>query len=272
MSLDVAGLALIALNVLITWLAFQDRGRFEQWLLRIEDLKNGAYYRLLSSGFIHVDWMHLGFNMFSLYIFAGIVENMLGLVPFLVVYFGSLLGGNLLAWAYHRNNPEYRAVGASGAVSGIIFAAIVLFPGMKLSLLFLPIPFPAWIYGLGFVAYSIYGMGRQNDNIGHEAHLGGALSGLFLTLFLEPSVMESNPMTIIYLVVPSFVFLFIFFFRPQLLTWNYGDGTQNWDQDRHYQEAKFQKEQELNRILEKVKRSGAESLSPEERQFIEENF
>lgn len=272
MSLEIAGLSLIALNVLCTWLAFQSQARFEQWLLRIDDIRNGAYYRLLSSGFIHVDWMHLVFNMFSLYIFAGIVENLLGLGPFLIVYFGSLLGGNLLAWAYHRENSEYRAVGASGAVSGIIFAAIVLFPDMQLSLIFLPIPFPAWIYGLGFVAYSIYGIGRQNDNIGHEAHLGGALSGLLITLLLKPSVIESNPMTIIYLVVPSLVFLFIFFFRPKLLTWNYGDGRQNWDVEDHFQETKFQKELELNRILEKVKRSGAESLSPEERQFLEDNY
>ncbi len=271
-SLKTAGLVLIALNVLLTWYAFQNRSRFEQGLLRIGDLRNGQFYRLFSSGFLHVDWTHLFFNMFSLYIFAGQIEERLGDGLFILVYIVSLVGGNLLAWFFHRSNPDYRAVGASGAVSGIIFSYIVLFPQAELSLIFLPFFFPAWIYGLLFILYSIYGMGRQNDNIGHEAHLGGALSGLFITMAIEPYAAQQHPMTIIYLVVPSVVFLVILFFRPRLLAWNFGDGSQNRTIDDQYQEEQFKKEKELNRILEKVKHSGADSLSKEERQFLEENY
>lgn len=271
-SLKTAGIIIIGLNVLVTWAAFQDRRRFEEMLLRVGDLKSGQWYRLFSSGFVHVDWTHLLFNMFSLFVFSGRVESHLGTAYFILLYLFSLVGGNLLAWFYHRHNLNYRAVGASGAVSGVIFSAIILEPGMNLYMFFIPFPIPAWIYGLIFILYSIYGIGKQNDNIGHEAHLGGALSGLLLSLILSPNVIENNPLTILYLAVPSLAFLIIMFFKPRLLLWNYGDGRQNFTQDDHYHQAKADREAELNRILEKVRRSGAESLTAEERQFIERHY
>lgn len=271
-SLDTAAIIVMALNLIVSWSAFQNRARFEDTLLRVGSLNDGQWYRLFSSAFVHVDWTHFFFNMFSLFVFAGKVEGNLGSAFFILIYIGGLLGGNLLAWFYHRANPEYRAVGASGAVSGIIFSAIILEPGMNLYIFLIPFPIPAWIYGLIFIFYSIYGIGRQHDNIGHEAHLGGALSGLALTLILAPFVIQENALTILYLAVPSLAFLIIMFFKPQLLLWNYGNGKQNFTVDDHYRENKSDQEKELNRILEKVKRSGAESLSPEERHFIERHF
>lgn len=271
-SLHTIGIILIGLNVLISAAAFRDPALFEKLLFRIGDLKNGQWYRLLSSGFVHVDWTHLFFNLFSFFIFAGRLEEVLGTMGFLGLYFGSLLGGNFLAWFFHRDNDEYRAVGASGAVSGVVFSYVVLFPEHQLSLMLLPFFFPAWIYGLLFIVYSIYGIGKQNDNIGHEAHLGGAVSGLFLTLFLVPQVMDSHPLTIIYLLVPSLTFLIISFFKPQLLQWNFGGADQALNQDDHFRARKAANEEELNRILDKVKTSGAESLSAAEKRFLEENF
>jgi len=271
-SLQIGGMVLIGLNILISWASFQQESTFYRLQFRVGDLKAGQLYRLLSSGFVHVDWTHLFFNLFSFYIFAGRLEYTLGLWAFVGLYFVSLVGGNLLAWLFHRTNSEYRAVGASGAVSGIIFAFITLFPEEELSLLFLPFFIPAWVYGLLFIVYSIYGIGRQNDNIGHEAHLGGAITGLLFTLVLVPQAAEKNTLTILYLLVPSLAFLIVSFFRPQLLQWNYGGRDQAYTQDDIYRARKAQEEAELNRILEKVKRSGSDSLTAQERRFLEDHF
>ncbi len=270
--LEYAGIGLLLLNLLLTYLAFQRDGNFSKWQLRVGDLNQGQWYRLFSSGFIHVDWTHFFFNMFSLFIFGGALERALGPILFVALYLVSLVGGNLLAWFYHRQEPEYRAVGASGAISGLIFSAIVLFPDMQLALLFLPFFFPAWIYGLLFLLYSMYGIGKQNDNIGHEAHLGGAVLGLMLTLILYPSLIEQHPLTILYLVVPTFVFLVILFYRPQLLKQVLAKPSDNYGVEDRYREERKGKEDELNRILAKVKEQGESSLSKAERDFLEGNF
>ncbi len=270
--LEYAGIALLLLNLGLTYLAFQKPNYFNKWQLRVGDLQAGQWYRLFTAGFVHVDWTHLFFNMFSLFIFGGALERALGPVLFVALYLISLVGGNLLAWFYHRQEPEYRAVGASGAVSGLIFAAIVLFPGMELALLFLPFFFPAWIYGLLFLAYSMYGIGKQNDNIGHEAHLGGAVVGLLFTLALMPSLAQEHPMTIIYLLVPSIVFLIVLFVRPELLNQIMAKPSDNYGVEDHYREERFAKEKRLNYILEKVKREGEQALNQEEREFLNKHF
>lgn len=270
--LEWMGIVILLVNLAATYIAFQRPLYFSKWQLRVGDLNAGQWYRLLSSGFVHVDWTHLFFNMFSLFIFGGSLERTLGPFLMLALYLVSLLGGNLLAWFYHRGDSEYRAVGASGAVSGLIFGAIALFPGMELALLFLPFFFPAWIYGLLFLVYSMYGIGKQNDNIGHEAHLGGAVIGLFFTLIIFPSLAETNPLTILYLAVPSVVFLVVLFYRPQLLSQVLAKPSDNYGIEDKYRENRKAQEDELNRILAKVKEEGESSLTKAERDFLQRNF
>jgi membrane associated rhomboid family serine protease len=269
-SLGTATIVVLLLNLALSYSAFREASLFSRFTLRVGDLNSGQLYRLLSSGFIHVDWSHLFFNMFSLYIFAAKVEQPLGWFWFIVIYLLSLLGGSLLAWFYHKDAPNYRAVGASGAVSGIIFAAIILNPGMELSLLFVPFFFPAWIYGLLFILYSIYGIGKQHDNIGHEAHLGGAVTGLLAILILEPSVMETSTLTIIYLLVPSLSFLIVLFFKPQLVNGAMASAQDLFTKDDHYRNEKAAKDIELNRILEKISAQGKNALTEEEQRFLQE--
>ncbi|MGK0407636.1 MAG: membrane associated rhomboid family serine protease [Roseivirga sp.] len=266
--LETAGMIFLALNALLSYLAFQKPKWFDIFLLRISDLNNGQYYRLLTAGFIHVDWSHFFFNMFSLFIFGGAVERDLGILGFVIVYIGSLVGGNLLSWLFYRKEPEYRAVGASGAISGIIFAAIIIYPEMELAFIFLPFYFPAWIYGIGFILYSLYGMGRQHDNIGHEAHLGGAITGLLICLALDPSLMQESTLTILYILVPALVMLFVFFYKPRLIAQAFGKGDEAMTIDDKYNAEQRELELELNRILEKIKLQGQESLSTSERDFL----
>ena len=116
--------------------------------------------------------------------------------------------GSLLTLAMHKNDYSYRAIGASGAVTGIIYSAILLEPSMSLYLFFIPIPIPAYLFGIGYLLYSIYGMKAKNDNIGHTAHFGGAIGGYILTIIKVPAMLVDNTYMVILLAIPI-VILFI---------------------------------------------------------------
>src|SRR5690606_16232497 len=169
------------------------------------------------SGFLHVDWTHLLFNMFSFYSFSISLERYLGSVEVAVIYFASLFGGDLLAMFIHRNHPNYRAVGASGAVSGIIFAAIAIFPGIQVSIFLIPIGIPGWLFGACYVLYSMYGIRSSAGNIGHEAHLGGALVGLLTAILLVPEVLVGNTLPVVLIGVLCVVFITLVVWKPEVL-------------------------------------------------------
>lgn len=158
-------------------------------------LRQGEHVRMVSSGFLHSDWNHLLFNMFSFYFFAPSLEQIPGngVALLLAVYMGSILGGNLLALALHRHE-SYFALGASGGVCGVIFAAIILYPGMSVMFLFLPVPMPGWLFAVLYVGFTIYGAKTKRDNIGHDAHLGGALMGLVIAVLFYPDAALGQPL------------------------------------------------------------------------------
>lgn len=183
---------IIIANVLLSYKGFRDPVFFDKFKFNIAGIKNGERIRLLSAAFLHVDTAHLFFNMFTLYFFADPVLDELGLFLFLVVYFGSLFVGNLFAYYFYKNVPYYSAVGASGAVSGILFSAILLYPNMKLMALFIPIPIPGYLFALAYLGYTLYGMKKQNDTIGHTTHLGGALGGIVLTIIGAPYLLQES--------------------------------------------------------------------------------
>jgi len=200
-------LGIIITNVLISIKGFNDYSFLDTYKFQVGKIRNGEKVRMLTSGFLHVDWLHLGFNMYALYLFGDIVAATFGNVSFLIIYFGSLLAGNLYSISYHKKEPYYSAVGASGAVSGIVFAAILLYPDMTLMMFPLPIPIPAYIFGVGYLFYSIYGMKKQLGNVGHSAHLGGAIGGFGLTLLLFPQIFSIHQSTVLLLSVPIVLLL-----------------------------------------------------------------
>jgi len=140
--------------------------------------------------------------MYVLYIFAPQIILNLGIIKFLIIYIGSLLAGSFYTLSFHKNELYYNAVGASGAVAGVIYAAILLNPDMKLIMFPLPIPIPGYIFGIGYLLYSIYGMKNQIGNIGHSAHLGGAMGGYVFTLLVFPEIFLHSITTIILLGIP----------------------------------------------------------------------
>lgn len=208
-NMDKIVLLLILANVLVSMKGFKDRVFFERYKFQVGSVLKGDKLPMFTSGFLHVDVSHLVFNMLTLYFFADPVIDYLGVPKFLAIYFGSLLAGSLFALNFHKKEPYYAAVGASGAVMGIVYSAILLNPTMSLYLFFIPIPIPAYIFGVGYLLYSMFGMKNQWGNIGHSAHIGGAIGGYLLTILMYPSVLSEHTFMVLILAVPI-VLLFIF--------------------------------------------------------------
>lgn len=177
-------IAIIAANLLLTKKALDDPYFMNKYKFNVGAVQSGEKYRLFSSAFLHVDWTHFFFNMLTLWFFAPMVMMYLGKVSFLLVYFGSLVLGNYAALLIHKNDRYYSAVGASGAVMGVIYASILLAPHNKIYMFFV-LGLPAYIFGLLYLLYSIYGMKKQNDGIGHAAHFGGAIGGFISIVVLN---------------------------------------------------------------------------------------
>ncbi|SHM91657.1 rhomboid family intramembrane serine protease [Flavobacterium saccharophilum] len=195
---------IIIANALISYKGFNDLAFFRKYEFHVGSIRSGEQIRMLSSGFLHVDMMHLIFNMFTLWMFAPVVIEWLGSISFVLIYFGSLIFGSLLTMLFHKNDYSYRAVGASGAVTGILYSAILLQPDMMLGIFFV-IPIPAYLFGILYLLYSIYGMKAKNDNIGHTAHFGGAIGGYLITLVKEPSLIVDHSLMVILLAIPILI-------------------------------------------------------------------
>ncbi|MGR7813905.1 rhomboid family intramembrane serine protease [Lacinutrix undariae] len=204
-NLSLVTIVIIAANIIISYKGFGDYSFFERYKFNIGSIKRGEQIRMFSSGFLHADTMHLIFNMLTLYFFADIVVSYLGSLNFIIIYVCSLLLGNLLSFYFHRNEPHYSAIGASGAVTGILYSAILFEPHMSLYMFFIPIPIPAYLFGIGYLLYSIYGMKKSIGNIGHDAHFGGAIGGYVITLMLAPTLFETQFLMVCLLALPIIV-------------------------------------------------------------------
>lgn len=222
-DISIVTLGVIGLNILVSWKGFNDHAFFDKYKFQVGSIiHNKEYYRILSSGFLHVDFTHLLFNMLTLYFFANTVIGFfaspegflfgdfsqgnlkMGYGMFLLIFLVAVIGGNLLSLLIHKKENYYSAVGASGGVTGILFAAIAAFPEMELRLLF-AIPIPAWVFGILYLGYSVYGMRTNLGNIGHSAHLGGAIVGMLATVIYYPAILQINTYYIIGMILPLIV-------------------------------------------------------------------
>ncbi|MFH6960800.1 rhomboid family intramembrane serine protease [Flavobacterium aquidurense] len=195
---------IIVANAVMSYKGFNDLAFFRKYEFHVGSIRSGEQIRMLSSGFLHADIMHLAFNMLTLWFFAPVVIQWLGTFSFVLIYFGSLIFGSLLTMLFHKNDYSYRAVGASGAVTGVLYSAILLQPDMMLGIFFV-IPMPAYLFGILYLLYSIYGMRAKNDNIGHTAHFGGAIGGYLITLIKEPSLIVDHSLMVVLLAIPILI-------------------------------------------------------------------
>ncbi|MEI6852450.1 MAG: rhomboid family intramembrane serine protease [Bacteroidota bacterium] len=158
-------------------------------------LHSKQWYRFFTYGFVHAGWMHLFVNMFVLYSFGNVVLDyyveifgLKGYYYFVLLYVGAIMMSTLPSFGKHKNDPGYNAVGASGAVSAVVFASILFVPLGRIYMFFIPIGIPAFIFGGLYLIYSAYMAKRGGDNIGHDAHFWGALFGVVFTIAIKPKV------------------------------------------------------------------------------------
>lgn len=211
-------LIVIAVTAIISFIAFNNASIFERYKFNVGAIQRGDYVRLLSAGFLHADLMHLLFNMLTLYFFGPIVIEAFGEIGFLIIYLGSILLGNLFSLFIYKNQGWYSAIGASGGVSGILFAAIAVYPQIGIYFFFIPIPIPGYIFGLLYFGYSVYMMlnPRQHDNIGHAAHLGGAFFGLVYAVATLPEMAIKNALYLGIMALPLIYMGYMVFVRKRI--------------------------------------------------------
>jgi membrane associated rhomboid family serine protease len=181
---------IFVITIITSLMAFSNENLYGKLILHPYNVSRGRYvYTVITSGLIHKDWMHLFFNMLSFYFFAFRLEPDLGHWQFAVLYVASLILSDMPSVLKHRENYNYYSLGASGAVSAVIFSAILYNPLDRMMILPLPIPIPAALFGVLYLVYCSYASKYSRDNINHDAHLYGALSGLMITIIFHPGIL-----------------------------------------------------------------------------------
>lgn len=267
------GTIILLLAGLVTYKGLRDEYFLDRYAFEVDPiLINREYLRLISSGFLHAGWFHFGFNMYVLLSFSSSLEVLYDFGPFAFLYFASLIGGNLLALYIHRNHGDYSAVGASGAISGVVLSYLVLFPNSDIGLMLIPIKFKSWIFALLFVVVSIFGIKRQSDNIGHEAHLGGGIIGVLLTPFLAPEGMEIHWWIMALILVPTSLFLLLVARNPAVLMIReyWGENVRDLQSSFKKTETPASRQAELDQLLDKIRQHGYQKLSKSERERLED--
>lgn len=148
------------------------------------------YHLLITSGFLHADVMHLLFNMFTFYFFGFRLEAVIGTTNFLIIYFVSMVLSVVSTVIKKKDDYAYGSLGASGAISGIVFASVLVAPNAKIMVMPIPIPLPAYIYAVLYLVWSYYASRKSNDMINHEAHFWGAITGVLLMVILIPGILS----------------------------------------------------------------------------------
>lgn len=269
--LPIATVLTIIGTILVSWRAFHDESLVQRFIFEPRAiLAYREYHRLLSSALLHLDANHLIGNMLTLFLFGRGVEAAYGAGVFLIVYLGSILGGSALSLWLHRHH-EYRALGASGGVCGILFAWILLFPGGGIYMFFIPIGIPGWLYAVGYLAYSFFAMKHGWTNVGHDAHIGGAVIGLLIAAAIQPYAVVQSPWLFTSILTASSLMFLYLWKNPLMLP------LKHFLPERHTATRRPRPprrtagptEDEVNAVLEKVSRSGFQSLSAKERKVLE---
>jgi len=179
-------------TIITSLYAFYDHSLYGKFMLHPYTVSKGRnIYTIITSGLIHADWMHLFFNMFTFYAFAFKLESMMGSWRFGLMYFVAMVLSDLPTIFKHKDTFNYNSLGASGAISAVVFSFILYNPLTGLYLMFIPIPIPAIIFGVLYLFYCAYASRNARDHINHDAHLFGALTGLIFTIIFVPGILEN---------------------------------------------------------------------------------
>lgn len=185
-------LYLLIITIGVSLWGFRSASFFDRYSFTISGIARRQWWRFVTSAFLHVGTWHLLVNGLTLYFFAPTVTPYFKGLLFIGLYLISLLIGNLTTFLLYAKQPHYTAVGASGAVSGIVFSSLLVNPGIELYILPIPIPIPGPFFGGAYLLYSLYGIFKNNDRIGHAAHFGGSIGGVLYTLAFYPYLFTNN--------------------------------------------------------------------------------
>jgi membrane associated rhomboid family serine protease len=265
-------IGLCVVTTIVTYRAFRDPALHERLLFdpRLV-LAEKQWYRVFSSSLIHANWPHCIFNLLSLYLFAENVELLFGGLVLLGIYLASIIGGKALGLLVHRNH-EYRSVGASGPVCGVIFSSIFLLPGTSVGMFPIPISIPGWAYAVIFLLAAFIGAKKRIGDVGHEAHFGGAVVGLLAALVIAPSACLAYPWQYFGALGLALACLAAFIIDPMGLKMQEHENYRPHVRDRDYDEARRRNDAkaELDALLDKVGAKGMHGISKAERRRLEE--
>ncbi len=265
-------LLLIGANVVVSMQGFKSPDFLDRYVFDVERIRlYRQYYRLVSGGFVHSNWLHLIFNMLGLFFFASMAAQAFGPFLLLPLYFISLVGGHLFAWWVNRLSGNYRALGASGAVMGIIFGSIAVYPDSTILLFFFPMP--AWVFGIMYILFSIYGIQAQRGmGVGHEAHLGGALIGMVFGMLIHPDLVKQHPWVLLAMVGPTVIYIYLLATRPEMLLipGYWGKEFRKTKEKLNTENRFFSDQEELDFLLDKVHRKGINNLTAKEKKRLDD--
>ena len=195
-------MSIVFLTILITCgisiAAFNSPDLMSKWIMYPYAVRHqNQWYRFITSGFLHANWMHLFFNMYVLYSFGQVLSQYFdllfgdtkGIYYFILLYVGGIIVSDLPSYIKYHNSPSYRSLGASGAISAVVFSVIFINPLSKMGIIFIPIALPGVVFGGLYLAYTWYMAKRGGDRINHDAHFYGALFGIAFTILLKPSLL-----------------------------------------------------------------------------------
>jgi membrane associated rhomboid family serine protease len=262
---------LIVVTCVFSYQGFKNWHFTQRYIFNPEAILAGKeYHRVVTSAFLHADWQHLIFNMLTLYLFGTGLEFFLGRGNYLLVYFGAIVGGSLLSLWVHRNHA-YTAYGASGGVAGVIFATILLNPGGSIAPFYFPIPIPGWLYAIGYLLYSFFGMKEHRGDVGHDAHLGGAIIGFLITAALEPLAVRTHPMLFAAVLAGTVLLLVYLWYNPLFLpVSSFLDQIGRNRKSGRAAPGRKRQVPQIDAILEKIAKSGMQSLTDQEKQVLDE--
>jgi membrane associated rhomboid family serine protease len=264
-------LLLIAVTCAVSYAGFLKPAVVRRYIFNPESiLADKEYYRLVTAAFLHADGRHLFFNMLSLFLFGSTLELVFGQAEFLAIYFGAVVGGSLLSLYVHRHH-QYLAYGASGGVCGILFAYILLFPGANIVAFMFPVPVPGWLYAIGYMLVSFYGLKENRGNVGHDAHLGGAVIGFLIAAGMNPDAVRAHVGVFLAVLGLAVALLIYLWMNPMFLPLSaFLERPKRWRQPPTGMPKHRRESLQVDAILEKISQRGFESLTAEEKAVLGE--
>jgi membrane associated rhomboid family serine protease len=263
----IATLVIAGITTFLSIRAFRDSRLKDRLIFHPESILAGReYHRLVTCSFLHADWMHLVMNMVTLVLFGDALEPLFGASRVVIIYVSGVVGGSLLSLYLHRHH-EYYALGASGGVCGILFSSIFLLPGGEIRSMMVPFGIPGWLYAILFLVFEFRGLRRQESNIGHDAHLGGAIVGLLVTTAMYPAIVRMSPWLYAIVLTLCLVMFLYFWKNPTQLPISAFLSSRR-SRPAPKPRAATPTAEEIDAILDKVSRHGIQSLTAEEKRTL----